>query len=173
MLSCGVAASTLTIQPIAQVQRHFHQLPGAAVESLRDSLMNLLLKHAKGHPPVRTQLCLALASLGVHLDRTHWGDKGIVIWLATALSRAPQDLAQPCMLELLHVLPQASSLLAVCGKRAAATRALLWRRGSAGQPAVVWSTDLGGWCAGGGEPEGGGAAGQATGVCGGAGGSGL
>ncbi|EFJ48285.1 hypothetical protein VOLCADRAFT_48218, partial [Volvox carteri f. nagariensis] len=50
-----------------KVQRDFEELPSDAVDSLRDSLLQLLIRFSKGAPPVRTQLCLALAALAVHV----------------------------------------------------------------------------------------------------------
>ena len=50
-----------------QVQRDFEELPQGAAQSLRDSLVTLLVKHCQGNAAVRTQLCLAIAALAAHL----------------------------------------------------------------------------------------------------------
>ncbi|GIL53842.1 hypothetical protein Vafri_9477 [Volvox africanus] len=89
-----------------KVQRDFEELPQEAVDSLRDSLLQLLIHFSKGAPPVRTQLCLALAALAVHVPAERWGEGGVVRWFAVKFSPLPPDLALPCMLELLTVLPQ-------------------------------------------------------------------
>uniref|UniRef100_A0A7S0WIF6 Importin N-terminal domain-containing protein n=1 Tax=Chlamydomonas leiostraca TaxID=1034604 RepID=A0A7S0WIF6_9CHLO len=89
-----------------KVARDFEELPDSAVNSLRDSLMVLLLKYAKGAPPVRTQLCLALTALTVHVPADKWGDGGPVAWFASRLQGQAADAALPCLLELLTVLPQ-------------------------------------------------------------------
>ncbi|GLC47401.1 hypothetical protein PLESTB_001959900 [Pleodorina starrii] len=89
-----------------KVQRDFEELPPDAVDSLRESLLQLLIRFSKGAPPVRTQLCLGLAALAVHVPSERWGDGGVVRWFALKFSPLPPDLALPCMLELLTVLPQ-------------------------------------------------------------------
>jgi hypothetical protein len=72
----------------------------------------------RGAPPVRTQLCLALAAVAVHVPSARWavaagaagaaaGASGCVVrWFAARFSQLPPDVALPCMLELLTVLPQ-------------------------------------------------------------------
>lgn len=97
-----IAAQTLR----TKVQRDFEELPPSAALSLRDSLVSLLLRYAKGQAPVRTQLCLALAALATHLPSPQWGEGGVVGWLAQRLSPESPDISLPCMLELLTVLPQ-------------------------------------------------------------------
>lgn len=62
--------------PLAQVQRDFEELPEEAIPQLRDSLFNLLVRSSKGAPPVRTQLCLALAAMAAHLPAAGWGEGG-------------------------------------------------------------------------------------------------
>jgi transportin-3 len=56
----------------AKSQRDFEELPGQAAASLRESLLQLLLRFSRGAPPVRTQLCLALAALAAHLPAANW-----------------------------------------------------------------------------------------------------
>ncbi|KXZ44767.1 hypothetical protein GPECTOR_62g882 [Gonium pectorale] len=89
-----------------KVQRDFEELPPEAVDSLRESLLQLLIRFSKGAPPVRTQLCLGLAALAVHVPSERWGDSGVVRWFALKFGSLPPELALPAMLELLTVLPQ-------------------------------------------------------------------
>ena len=103
----GLEASYIAAQTLrTKVQRDFEELPPGAALSLRDSLVSLLLKYAKGQAPVRIQLCLALSALATHLPSDQWGEGGVVAWLAQRLSTESPDISLPCMLELLTVLPQ-------------------------------------------------------------------
>ena len=95
-----------------QVQRDFEELPQGAAQSLRDSLVALLVKHCQGNAAVRTQLCLAIAALAAHLPAAQWGPTGVVGWLAQRLGGEAQNVSLPCMLELLTVLPQVRGWLA-------------------------------------------------------------
>ena len=88
------------------MQLDFDELPAGAAASLRDSLVGLLLRHAHGSRPTRTQLCLALAALAAHLPAAEWGGGGCVQWLTGRMAGEPSEAALPCMLELLTVLPQ-------------------------------------------------------------------
>jgi transportin-3 len=96
------AAQTLR----TKAQRDLEELPPEAVPALRDSLVALLLRPAAAAAPVRTQLCLALAALAVHLPAPAWGGGGAVGWLAARLGAEPPAAAVPAILELLTVLPQ-------------------------------------------------------------------
>lgn len=89
-----------------KVQRDFEELPASAAEALRASLLNLLIRFATGATAVRTQLCLAIAAMAAHIPSRQWGEGGIVVWLAESLSKQAQDVALPCMLELLTVIPE-------------------------------------------------------------------
>ncbi|KAK9827594.1 hypothetical protein WJX81_001986 [Elliptochloris bilobata] len=89
-----------------KVQLDYDELPAGAAASLRDSLVGLLLRYARGSRPTRTQLCLALAALAAHLPAAEWGGGGAVQWLAGRMSGEPSEAALPCMLEVLTVLPQ-------------------------------------------------------------------
>ena len=77
---------------------------------------------------MRTQLCLGLAALAVHVPVDRWTlpapgssgggggggseqqqqqqQAGVVRWFAAKFGALPPDTALPCMLELLTVLPQ-------------------------------------------------------------------
>lgn len=90
----------------SKVQREFEELPKSAVASLRESLMSLAIKFAGGPPPVRTQLCLAMAALVAHVPGAEWAQGGALSWLVSQLLPQPRHISTPLMLELLLVLPQ-------------------------------------------------------------------
>ena len=93
-----------------QVQRDYEELPEGAAESLRDSLLDLLLTHAASQP-VRTQLCLAVAALVAHMPAAKWGPSGSLAWLVQHISKDGKEAAVPCLLDLLAILPQVSMIL--------------------------------------------------------------
>lgn len=93
-----------------QVQRDFEELPGNAIGSLRDSLMDLLLRYAASSPMVRVQLCLALAAMAAHVPSNQWGPGGIIQWLMSRLDGVAPETSLPVMLEMLVVLPEVSKL---------------------------------------------------------------
>lgn len=106
----GMEAQYFCAQTLrTKVQRDFEELPPSAAVGLRDSLLGLLVRHAKGAAPVRTQLSLAVTALAAHLPASEWGPGGVLAWLAQRLGGEPQDVSLPCMLELLTVLPQEAS----------------------------------------------------------------
>jgi transportin-3 len=109
-----------------QVQRDFEELTSAAAVSLRDSLIELILKYSKGAPPVRTQLCLALVATVAHMPAAQWDSGGVVVWLSRRLSQHPSEVALPCMLELLTVLPQVGDSYLHCLLLAVLTNSLLF-----------------------------------------------
>ena len=90
------------------MQRDFEELPAQAADALRASLLDLLIRFATGATAVRTQLCLAIAAMAAHIPSKQWGQGGVVMWLAENLGRQSQEVALPCMLELLTVIPEAS-----------------------------------------------------------------
>ncbi|OEL21061.1 Transportin MOS14 [Dichanthelium oligosanthes] len=91
----------------SKVQRDFEELPSEAFRSLQDSLYVLLKKFNKGPPKVRTQICIAIAALAVHVPVEDWGAGGIVNWLSDEMKAHPEFI--PGFLELLIVLPQETS----------------------------------------------------------------
>ena len=93
-----------------QVQRDFEELPSAAALQLRDSLLQLLVGFCQGSPPVRTQLCIALAACAAHLPAPAWGQQGVLGWLRDMLGQQPRPIALSCLLEMLVVLPQVRAL---------------------------------------------------------------
>eukprot|EP00200_Dunaliella_tertiolecta_P006984 CAMPEP_0202382050 /NCGR_PEP_ID=MMETSP1127-20130417/40683_1 /ASSEMBLY_ACC=CAM_ASM_000462 /TAXON_ID=3047 /ORGANISM="Dunaliella tertiolecta, Strain CCMP1320" /LENGTH=1111 /DNA_ID=CAMNT_0048981157 /DNA_START=70 /DNA_END=3405 /DNA_ORIENTATION=+ len=103
----GVEAQYFCSQTLrTKVQRDFEELPEAAVPQLRDSLLALLLKYAKSTPATRRQLCLALIALTVHVPAHKWDGGEPIKWLASRIQGQPADLALPCLLELLTLMPQ-------------------------------------------------------------------
>nr|XP_010906804.1 transportin MOS14 isoform X1 [Elaeis guineensis] len=88
----------------SKVQRDFEELPSEAFRPLRDSLYTLLKKLSKGPPKVRTQICIAVAALAVHVSVEDWGGGGIVSWLSNEMKAHPEYILS--FLELLTVLPQ-------------------------------------------------------------------
>jgi transportin-3 len=76
-------------------------------------LQALLKKFSKGPQKVRTQICIAMAALAVHVPVEDWGGGGIVNWLSDEMN-SQQDFI-PSFLELLTVLPQVHTCLASYG----------------------------------------------------------
>ena len=103
------------------MQRDFEELPPEAVTQLREKLVALTLQHSRSSPAVRTQLCLALAAMALHLPAVQWADAGsdngggVVMWLWSRFGSQAPDIALPCMLELLTVLPEVSTAMTVSG----------------------------------------------------------
>lgn len=60
----------------------------------------------RGPPAVRTQLCLAIIALTVHVPAHKWEGGEPVLWIAGRLRSQPAEVALPCMLELLGLMPQ-------------------------------------------------------------------
>jgi hypothetical protein len=91
-----------------QTQRDFEELPAESAASLRDSLVKLFIQYGAGPRTVRMQLCVAIASLAVHVPSAEFGDGGVIGWLFAKLQHdSPPNIAVTCMLELLAALPQA------------------------------------------------------------------
>lgn len=90
-----------------KVQRDFEELPSEAFRPLRDSLYTLLKKLSKGPPKVRTQICIAVAALAVHVSIESWGNGGVINWISCEMKSHPEYI--PSFLELLTVLPEESS----------------------------------------------------------------
>ncbi|KAL2608832.1 hypothetical protein R1flu_027405 [Riccia fluitans] len=87
-----------------KVQRDYEDLPPSSPLSLRNSLLTLLIKFRQGPPAVRTQLCLGIVALAIHMPPEEWGTGGVVQWFGKELGS--QAEAMPCLLELVTVLPQ-------------------------------------------------------------------
>lgn len=88
----------------SKVQRNFEELPSEAFCPFRNSLYTLLKELSKGPPKVRTQICIAVAGLAVHVSVEDWGCSDIVNWLSNEMKAHPEYI--PSFLELLIVLPQ-------------------------------------------------------------------
>ena len=113
----------------SQVQRDFEELPAQAADALRASLLDLLIRFATGATAVRTQLCLAIAAMAAHIPSKQWGQGGVVMWLAENLGRQSQEVALPCMLELLTVIPEASPATRLLQSRRVALHASSFHSG--------------------------------------------
>ena len=92
------------------MQRDFEELPEGSIGSLRDSLIELLLRFAADNQIVRVQLCLALAAMCAHVPSLQWGQGGIIQWLMSRLEGVPPATAFPAMLDMLTVLPEVSTV---------------------------------------------------------------
>lgn len=69
--------------------------------------MTLLIRYGDGFKPIRTQLCVAIASLAVHIPAASFGEAGVIGWLYNKLnSETDPSVAVVCLLELLLTLPQ-------------------------------------------------------------------
>ncbi|KIW13684.1 hypothetical protein PV08_08875 [Exophiala spinifera] len=77
-----------------------HQLPAEALIPLRDSLLSLLQHYLAGPRPIRTQLCICLASLAIQL--TTWKDVLSTVGSAVGNSSDGGD----CLLDFLRILPE-------------------------------------------------------------------
>ena len=98
-----LAAQTLR----TKVARDYEDLPPTALPALRDSLASLAADaHARGEPPVRTQLCLALAALAAACPARVWPGGGPVQWAASAFGEGAPRACPPLLLELLTLLPE-------------------------------------------------------------------
>lgn len=98
-----MAAQTLR----TKTQRDFEELPPEAVSGLQNTLVTLLIRYGDGFKPIRTQLCVAIASLAVHIPAATFGEAGVIGWLYNKLnSETDPSVAVVCLLELLLTLPQ-------------------------------------------------------------------
>lgn len=77
-----------------------HQLSRDSLPPLRDLLLSLLMTYRSGPKPIRTQLCVCLASLAIQM--TEWKD--VLQHVVSALGSQQETLA--CILEFLGVLPE-------------------------------------------------------------------
>lgn len=55
---------------------------------------------------MRRQLCLALIALTVHVPAGAWEGGEPVLWLSSRIQIQAPDVALPCLLELLTLMPQ-------------------------------------------------------------------
>lgn len=83
-----------------QITYDLHQLPTNALEPLRDSLLSLLQLYVPGPRPIRTQLCICIASLAIQLSS--W--KNVIQLVGSTVGNSPQGL--DCLLDFLRILPE-------------------------------------------------------------------
>lgn len=77
-----------------------HQLPESALAPLRDSLLALLQLYTTGLRPIRTQLCICVASLAIQM--ASW--KNVIGSIGSAVGNTPEGL--DCLLDFLRILPE-------------------------------------------------------------------
>ena len=101
--TCYFAAQTLR----TKVVRDFEELPGDVSKTMPETILGMVSLHAKGPPAVRTQLCLALAALALHIPSSEWPGGSLVRWIGGTLGGLVD--AQNILLEVLTVIPQEAS----------------------------------------------------------------
>ncbi|KAI9840359.1 MAG: Nuclear import receptor [Sclerophora amabilis] len=90
------AATTLK----GKITYDIDQLPRESLLALRDSLLSLLTSYRSGPRPIRTQLCVCLADLAIHM--LEWKD--VLQLVGSTLGSDPEN--GDCILEFLKVLPE-------------------------------------------------------------------
>ncbi|KAG0637348.1 armadillo-type protein [Tuber brumale] len=90
------AATTLK----GKITYDIHQLPRDSLVDLRNSLLSLLVTHRNGSRPIRTQLCVCLASLALQL--LEWKD--VIGLVVNTLGNDVESSV--CLLEFLKILPE-------------------------------------------------------------------
>ncbi|EFR04571.1 mRNA transport regulator MTR10 [Nannizzia gypsea CBS 118893] len=88
------AATTLK----GKITYDLDQLPESAQPELRTSILSLLSTYRSGPRPIRTQLCVSLATLAIQM--TSWKD------VLPTVGAALGDEAGDCVLEFLKILPE-------------------------------------------------------------------
>ncbi|EGC41529.1 karyopherin [Histoplasma capsulatum var. duboisii H88] len=88
------AATTLK----GKITYDLDQLPDESLAALRDSVLSLLVAYSSGPKPIRTQLCVCLASLAIQM--TAWKD--VLATVGSAVGSEGGD----CVLEFLKILPE-------------------------------------------------------------------
>ncbi|RMZ76868.1 hypothetical protein DV738_g4679, partial [Chaetothyriales sp. CBS 135597] len=77
-----------------------HQLPDDALIPLRDSMLQLLQLYSSGPRPIRTQLCVCVASLAIQM--TSW--KNVLGTVGSAVGNGVDS--GDCLLDFLRILPE-------------------------------------------------------------------
>ncbi|KAI9749207.1 MAG: hypothetical protein M4579_006961 [Chaenotheca gracillima] len=90
------AATTLK----GKITYDIDQIPRESLVPLRDSLLSLLTTFRAGPRPIRTQLCVCLADLAIHM--LEWKD--VLQLVGGTLGNDPEN--GDCILEFLKVLPE-------------------------------------------------------------------
>lgn len=85
---------------LQQITYDLHQLPAEALEPLRDSLIALLQTYSGGPRPIRTQICVCLASLAIQMPS--W--KNVLGTVGSALGSGSNG--GDCLLDFLRILPE-------------------------------------------------------------------
>lgn len=85
---------------IFQITYDLHHLPKEALPPLRDSIISLLQMYSAGPRPIRTQLCVCLASLAIQM--TSW--KNVIPTVGAAIGNTAEG--GDCMLDFLRILPE-------------------------------------------------------------------
>lgn len=83
-----------------QITYDLHQLPDSNHEPLRDSLLTLLQAYTSGPRPIRTQLCVCIASLAIQM--TAW--KNVIAMVGSAVGNSSDGL--DALLDFLRILPE-------------------------------------------------------------------
>lgn len=90
----------MTTADSLQITYDLHQLPDDALQPLRDSLLQMLQLYVAGPRPIRTQLCVCIASLAIQL--LSWKDVISTVGAAVGTSNDGGDT----MLDFLRILPE-------------------------------------------------------------------
>lgn len=90
----------LLLTLLAQIIYDLDQLPSEALGPLRDSLVSLLQTYSDGPRPIRTQICVCLASLAI--QHASWKDVLRTIGSAVQGRNGGGD----ALLEFLRILPE-------------------------------------------------------------------
>ena len=85
---------------LAQIIYDLDQLPSGALAPLRDSLVSFLQLYSDGPRPIRTQICVCLASLAIQYSA--WKDVLPTVGNAVQGSKGGGD----ALLEFLRILPE-------------------------------------------------------------------
>jgi len=88
----------------AKIQYDWAELPPESHAGLRDSLLAHVVRFGGGPQPVLTQLCLAVATLALHMEAWPSAVPDLVGRFTAPAADAVAKL--PCLLELLTVLPE-------------------------------------------------------------------
>ena len=83
-----------------QITYDLHQLPSESLPALRDSLLQMLQLYVSGPRPIRTQLCVCIASLAIQM--LSWKDVLSTVGSAVGTTNAGGD----AMLDFLRILPE-------------------------------------------------------------------
>jgi len=101
--TCYFAAQTLR----TKILRDFEELEHDVGRTLPESIMGILSLRASGTTAVRTQLCLAIAALALHIPAAEWEGGDLIHWIGIRMASSQvNDSMQHILLEILTVVPQ-------------------------------------------------------------------